>query len=235
MRCERKASDWTTSHVLFACESVIEKGSRQLQMRIPSPNTATMRQTVATSFGDSFGATDFDKGATQSDAGRDVLLPVQPRRRMWWGSREDRVLQHHPNGRPWETIVKDRKQRPPGVHSREGVFKCIPCVAKLTTRAKIPKQTHKITHEFTSAGTPASPSRQQGSSLCSPDLGRMTTPLPFAEPRIVPRLGAPNRIYPIWMGPGMFLPDVAPAHYPGDPRRLGMSHLLNHLHVHVNR
>lgn len=122
----------------------------------------------------------------------------QPVRRMWWGSREDRVPQLWPTGRPWKSIVKPEKQRPAGVRSREGT----PSTAQ-SRRSK-------------SVGPRASPV----------DLGRISSPLPFSPPRMLPEVfvGTSNS-HSLWMGRGEFVPDVSPEHFPGAPRRSGLNHV----------
>ena len=83
-----------------------------------------------------------------------------PARRMWWGSREDRVPQLWPTGRPWQSIVKGEKQRPAGVRSREG----------------------------TPSTSQSRRSRSMGPRESPVDLGRMTSPVPYSPQHMLPEV-----------------------------------------------
>ena len=127
---------------------------------------------------------------------------LHPNRRMWWGSREDRNIQLWPTGRPWESIAKTQKERPPGVRSRQ----VTPSTAQSSRR-----QRAKSVQERT------------------PDLGRLTSPSPFSPPRMLPEVQGSSRNYPIWMGRGAFIPEIEPQHYPGLPRRAGIPARFFHI------
>ena len=79
-----------------------------LQMNSATPSTVNARRlTLATGTG-SFQEDSLDVTHEQSEAQSAMQIPLHVPRRKWWGSREDRVIQLWPTGRPWESIVKEK-------------------------------------------------------------------------------------------------------------------------------
>ena len=120
------------------------------------------------------------------------LVSFHPRRRgTWWGSREERISQLWPTGRPWDSIIKKTQERPAGVQSREN------------TPEKAYRDGRRVKSITPDLGRNTNP---------------MPFSPPNILPKVLCRTHN-DKNYPIWMGAGRFMPEVPPQHYPGEPRR----------------